>query len=171
MNRTLVSMGLAGLIKGFALASLFLLPSVASAAFIQTLFASNNFGSTGGAVYFNLTTGSSGINITALTTNTSEPFGATTGFEIYTKLDTAQGFESDALAWALATTATITPSGLNNPSPVALDSPIMLDANTLYGIALIMPVTVGHDYTNGSDCDAYGSGGNCEFSNADLTHF
>jgi hypothetical protein len=45
----------------------------------------------------------------------------------------------------------------------------MLDANTLYGLSLVMPLTVRHDYTNGSGCVAYGSGGNCEFSNADLT--
>ena len=141
----------------------------AQGATLTTLFATNNGGSLGGAVYFNLVTGNAPLSITGLTTNTSDVAGATPGFEVYTKLGTAEGSETDAGAWTLATTATITPSGVNNPSPVALDSSIALAANTLYGFALIMPSSVGHSYTNGSGCTSYTIGGNCSFANADLT--
>jgi hypothetical protein len=50
--------------------------------------------------------------------------------------------------------------GDDNPSPVTLDNTFDLDANTLYGMALVMGPEAGHDYTNGP-LGPYG--------NADLT--
>lgn len=136
---------------------------------ITTLFASNNGGNFGGAVYFNVTTGSNPLRITDFETNTFESGIAVSGFKVYTKPGTAQGFETSIGDWTLQTNASIEPKGVNNPSPVVLGTPFTLGANSLFGIALVMPATVAHDYTNGSGCSGYGTGGNCEFSNADLT--
>ncbi|MDJ1173417.1 PEP-CTERM sorting domain-containing protein [Roseofilum capinflatum] len=145
---------------------------VSQAAFsasLTTLFSANNGGNTGGAVYFNIETGANALSITGFDTNTAELFGPTAGFEVYTKLGTAQGFEGNIGAWDLESTGTITPSGRDNPSAVDLDNPFVLEANTLYGFALVMPSSVGHDYTNGSGCSAYVAGGNCSSSNGDLS--
>jgi hypothetical protein len=51
--------------------------------------------------------------------------------------------------------------GEDNPSPVWLDNTFDLDADTLYGMALVMGPTAGHDYTNGDGTNQY-------YSNADL---
>lgn len=141
----------------------------AGAGTITTLFAANNGGSNGGAVYFDLLTGPNAITITGLTTNTADVLGATAGFSVYTRLGSAQGAEGVIGLWGLVTGATVTPSGANNPSPVLLDSVIGLSANTLYGFALVMPATVGHDYTNGTCGVPYTQTGNCFATNSDLT--
>lgn len=136
---------------------------------MTTLFSTNNRGNTGGAVYFDLSVGANPITITGFDTNTEINDTATSGFEVYTRLGTAQGFETSSTGWTLASNGTITPLGVNNSSPVTLDNNITLEANTFYGIALKMPSTVIHNYTNGTCSTSYTFEGNCGYQNADLT--
>jgi hypothetical protein len=88
---------------------------------------------------------------------------------VYTRLGTAQGAEQSTTGWTLATNGTITPLGDGNPSPVALDSPIMPEADTLYGFGLVFPLSF--NYTDAAGCTGgnYSLTGNCFASNADLT--
>jgi hypothetical protein len=88
--------------------------SIAHAGAITTLFAADNSGDNGGAVYFNLTVGSNPLLITGLDTNTAE-VGVFPDFRVYTKLGTVEGFETNAGAWALATTGILTGMGTDNP--------------------------------------------------------
>ena len=157
------------LYAGVAISSITLSAAEASALSLTTLFSANNGGDPGGAVYFNLETKLNDLLITSLETNTEAIGGSTSGFQVFTKLGTADGSEADISAWSLATAGSITRSGEDNPSSVLLDNPIQLQANTLYGFALVMPGNVGHDYTNGSSCSAYTAAGNCFYSNADLS--
>ena len=75
----------------------------ANAILLETLYASNNGGNFGGAVYFDLSVGAQGINITSLFANSAETPGATSGFDVYTKLGSAAGSETTVGDWALAT--------------------------------------------------------------------
>lgn len=148
---------------GATVALFLLLVPTANAGFITTLFARDNGGNKGGAVYFDLTVGANALTITGLDVNTNESndIGA---FSFFTKSGTAVGNERTAELWMLASTGTIEAKGKDNPSPVTLASSIFLSANTLYGISLVMPTDIGHDYT--------GKGGNAadlSFSNADLS--
>jgi len=140
----------------------------ANAILLETLYASDNGGGDGGAIYFDLLTGGQGINITGLFSNTDST-STSSGFNVYTKLGTAEGSELNSGAWTLATGGTITGLGDDLKSSVSLDSIIMLDASTLYGIALVMPSGFGHEYTNGTCAVSYTNNLNCGYSDANLT--
>jgi hypothetical protein len=136
--------------------ALLLVPSLASAASLTTLFAANNSGSVGGAVYFDVTVGSTELIVTGFETNTEEttPFG----WEVLLTPGTSVGNELTPALWTSVATGSGVGAGLNVPSIVTLDNVFSLEANTSYGMMLIL-TGAGHDYTNGSD----------SFSNADLT--
>ena len=135
----------------------------ANAATITTLFDRNNGGDPGGAVYFDLIVGPNHVSITGLETNT-ENTGSFSGFEVYTGVGSAFGNETNAGFWTLASLGTLTALGENERSPVALNSNIFLSAGTSYGIALVMPSSAEHEYTNAGENGALAS-----YSNADLT--
>jgi hypothetical protein len=136
----------------------------AHAASIATLFAKNNGGSDGGAVYFDITTGPNPVTITGLFTNTDSAAGITfTDFKVWLLPGTTfVGNESSPLLWQLAATGSGTTAATNSPTEVFLSNPISLTANTLYGI--VLQASPEHDfaYTNGN-------GSNQVYSNADLT--
>ena len=138
---------------------------------ITTLFARNNGGSFGGAVYFDVTVGPLPIEITGYDTNTNErvPFGWT----VYAAVGTSVGNETNAAFWgAPVATGSGVGMGMDNPSPIDLDNTFLLAANTSYGMALVMGSAAGHDYTNGplgpySNADvslALGAASNVPFS-------
>jgi hypothetical protein len=141
-----------------------IMSSAASAQSIQTLFAQNNFGNPGGVLFFDLTVGPSNITVTGMATNTDA--AGTFGFTMYTKTGTYLGSETNAAAWSVATTGVGTGAGLNAPSTIALNNPVVLNAGTTYGVALVLAdtgqTTATHYYTNGT-------GANQTYSNADLT--
>lgn len=128
---------------------------------ITTLYASNNHGSPGGAVYFDIAVGSVDIVVDAFDINT---VGAgNLGMSVYILAGGYAGNEEIAAAWgAPAATGTGVYAGLNNPSHITLAAPFTLSANTTYGIALVLDGGHGHYYTNGT-------GSNQVYSNADLT--
>ena len=127
---------------------------------ITTLFARNNGGALGGAVYFDVTVGPLPLEIKAYDTNTAElvPFGWT----VYAVVGNSAGNETNPGFWgAPVATGSGVGMGINNPSPVTLDNTFILDANTKYAMALVMGPEAGHDYTNGN-------GPNQNYSNANV---
>ncbi|MBE0656598.1 MAG: PEP-CTERM sorting domain-containing protein [Bryobacteraceae bacterium] len=139
-----------------------LLGGSASAATISTIMDRNNGGSNGGAVYFDLTVGTSDITITDFTTNTLETVSF--GFSVYTygPGGTFAGNESNSGLWSLVATGSGTGLGANLHSPVTLNAPFVLQANSTYGIALVIGPEAGHDYTNGTGTNQF-------YSNSDLS--
>ena len=138
-------------------------PVQAGAASITTLFESDNHGNLGGAIYFDILTGDNELTITGFETNTNK--AGSFGFEVYTLEGTRVGNESNAGAWTLAATGSGVGSGLDNPSLITLDNVFLLDANTTYGMAIVLDGPEGtarHYYTNGT-------GANQVYSNSDLT--
>jgi hypothetical protein len=141
--------------------SLMCLSATSASAGITTLFASSNGGAFGGGVYFDATIAGADITVTGLDTNTKET-DLFTGLKIYTRVGTAFGNEGSVSGWSLVATGSGTGAGEDNPTAVTLSNPFVLDASTQYGIAIVMPSNIGHDYTNGD-------GGNQYYANADLS--
>ncbi|MEM0519697.1 subtilisin, partial [Aequorivita sp. MCCC 1A16923] len=128
---------------------------------LTSLFASGNNGSPGGAVYFDITVGAADLEVSEIDINTADPGGFT--LDIYTLVGTYVGNESNPGAWgAVAATATGTGAGLDAPSNAVLATPLMLSANTTYGMALVLDGGHSHYYTNGD-------GSNQNYSNADMS--
>lgn len=141
-----------------------ILSTSSHAASIATLFASDNSGQPGGAVYFDITTGSNPVTITGLFTNTEDGPGITfTDFKVWLLPGTTSvGNESSFLLWQLAATGSGTTAANDSPTEVFLNNPISLTANTLYGIVLQASPEHNFAYTDGN-------GSNEVYSNADLT--
>ncbi|QIE59135.1 HYR domain-containing protein [Rasiella rasia] len=133
---------------------------------ITTLFDSNNGGSNGGAVYFDIAVDAGGdVTLTDLDLNTEE--GGAFTVEMYTLVGTSVGNEGNAGAWTLAATGSGTASGtLNVPSNAVLDTQVVLTAGTTYGVALVMDATHGHSYS-GTGTDP--SPGMLMYSNSHMT--
>ena len=129
---------------------------------LTTLFSSNNGGSNGGAVYFDLEVGPNPLQIIGLDTNTSQII-TEFGFKFYTRPGTRSGSEGSMVGWTLRTEGTVTGSGSDSPSSVELNSSVALNAHTLYGVALIMPTNMLHRYTD------YTAFPNYSYSNTDIT--
>jgi len=125
---------------------------------ITTNFASNNGGSPGWTVMYDVSVAAGDLMITAFDVNTSSTSAFT--MDVYTKLGTYVGFQTNPGAWTLTATGSGTGAGTNNPSNVVLDVPFNLSANTDYAIAIVM--TASPRYTNGN-------GANQSVSNADLS--
>ncbi|MCB9214175.1 MAG: proprotein convertase P-domain-containing protein [Alteromonas sp.] len=126
---------------------------------LSTIFGSDNGGSPGGAVYFDLTVAAQDISITDLDINT--PDGGAFTLSFYTTPGSYVGNEGNAGAWTLMATGNGTGAGIDTPSNAVLDAAVPLSAGTSYGIALVLDSGHGHSYTNGT-------GGNQNYSNADL---
>lgn len=126
---------------------------------ITTLFASNNFGNPGGAVYFDVLVGPNALSITGFDINT-ESTTAFTNFQVWTFAGTSQGNETSA-GWVEVATGSGTGAGVDNPTPVSLSNSFTLNAGTLYGFALVADPSFSHHYTNGN-------GTNQAYANADL---
>ncbi len=128
---------------------------------LTTLFASNNGGSPGGAVYFDLKVVKA-IRITQLETNYGATLGTPVGIKVYTTPTTYVGKENNASAWTLVAqdNGSGKSAGLNKPTLLTLKTPLILKPGS-YGVALVA-VRSGHRYTNGN-------GTNQTYSNTDMT--
>lgn len=126
---------------------------------ITTLFASNNGGSNGGSVFFDVAVAGNALSITGFDVNTGVfvPFT----MSVYTVAGTYVGNELNAGAWTLVATGSGTGMGEDNPSPVTLNAPFNLAANTTVGMALVMDASANHEYTNGD-------GSNQMYMNSDI---
>lgn len=126
---------------------------------ISTLFASDNGGSNGGAVYFDINVlNPAGITIEKIFTNSAQTVLGS--MDIYTRSGTSSGFESSLVGWTLVSSGSGTLAGLNNPSEFNVTDFTLGFGVT--GIAIDASSNWGHDYTNGT-------GSNQFYSNSDLS--
>ncbi len=129
-----------------------------SAQCLTTLYARNNGGSNGGAIYFDVDViNPAGLTVTVIDTNTAETVPLQ--LDVYTISGSHVGNETTG-AWTLVSSGTATGAGQNNPTSIDVTDFMLPVGQT--GIALVMNSAAGHDYTNGN-------GSNQVYSNADLT--
>ena len=121
-------------------------PSFCGAQSLCTLFARNNGGSIGGAVYFDVTAVSD-VDICGFDINTAELTAA--GLEVWTTPGTYVGNEANIAVWTQVAVDDGTGMGMGNdiPTPITLLNPFTLPTGS-WGMALVA-VGVGHDYTTG----------------------
>jgi serine protease AprX len=127
---------------------------------LPSLFASNNSGAVGGAVYFDVAVASP-MYITALELNTALAAGGELLCDIYrtTAGVSHAGNETNPALWLPMSAGKGTSAGLNVASPIALATPFFLPAGT-YGFAVVAS-NFEHRYTNGT-------GANQNYNNADI---
>ncbi len=129
---------------------------------ISTVWLSNNGGSAGGINLFDLTVAGNNISISSMDINTSGTVGPIS-VDMYTRVGTYVGFTGSSAGWTLVGTATgPIAAGTDLPTPVTFASPVILNASTTYGIALVIDGTHSFRYTNGT-------GGNQAYSDANLS--
>jgi V8-like Glu-specific endopeptidase len=127
---------------------------------LSTIFASNNGGSVGGAVYFDLTVKGRPIRVNGMQLNTTSTFGTNFTLEVFTTPGTSVGKQSDPSAWTSRSTGSGVSGHREAATRVTLNTPFQLDANTSYGIAIVL-TDAAHAYTNGT-------GSNQSYSNAEI---
>jgi hypothetical protein len=112
-----------------------------------TTFASNNGGSTGGAVYFELTPAQS-VEIHRLSLNVNATAGAPITVRVYRTAAgvTYAGNETNPSAWTLVSTGHGVAADPDQPSLLVLDPPFSLGTSS-HGIALVAG-GFGHRYTS-----------------------
>ena len=129
---------------------------------LSTLFAANNGGSPGGAVYFDITVTNS-MQIVGLETNYDVTVGSAVGIQVWMTAagGTHVGNETNAALWTQVgqDDGNATSAGLDVPTSITLATPILMTPGT-YGVALVSSGD-GHRYTNGN-------GTNQNFSDANL---
>ena len=126
---------------------------------LTTLFATNNNGSVGGAVYFDLTPAAN-LYWTGLSVNTSATVGDKLLVDIYTRSGTYAGNEGSTAGWTARTAGHGIAAGSDLPSQVYFNEPILLGTGTV-GVAVVAR-NFAHYYTNGT-------GTNQSYSDANLT--
>lgn len=125
------------------------LASISAQSPLTTLFASNNGGSVGGGVFFNLATGPLPVTLRALHTNLGSAPGTQGTIEVWIRTGTHVGFENDISQWALLATGSVIAAGIDVPSRCVLEAPATLPAASLVGVCL-NAIGVAHRYTNGN---------------------
>lgn len=115
---------------------------------LTTMFAANNGGGIGGAVYFDLQAATA-LSITQIDVNSSASGNGT--LDVFTVLGGVAGNMGSSANWTFQTVlgSPVTLFGTNVPSPAPLVSPLLLPANQLIGMALVAH-GFDHDYTNGN---------------------
>jgi hypothetical protein len=145
-----------------------------SAQSLTTLFNTNNNGSAGGGIYFQIVVGPSPITITSIDENLGAlATGTVVPVRVYTAPTTYVGNEANAAAWTLAAEGTGTAAGANLPTPMNFTvGPIVLAANTSYGIAVTHSATSGTPAPQSNYYSGTGTSpapGANQYANSDLT--
>jgi hypothetical protein len=148
-----------------------------SPASLTSLFTSNNGGSVGGAVYYDVTP-TNNLYLTGLDVNTSATAGTELIVDVYTRSGTHVGAEGSLAGWTARTAAHGVAAGQDLASHLELNEPIPLAASLTYGVAIVAR-NFAHRYTNGtgsnqsySDAEvsvALGSATNVPFSGSPFT--
>lgn len=115
---------------------------------VDTTLVSNNGGSVGGMVYFDVTA-TSPIWLHSLMVNTSLPAGEAICLDLYTKNGTYAGNETTPGSWTARTAGKGVSAGLNAASQIDLATPFRLSAGS-YGFA-IGASNFAHRYTTGAN--------------------
>lgn len=136
---------------------------------LTTTFASNNGGAVGGAVYFNLTTGVADVCIAAIGLNCGNSIGTAGTLNMWTIANGSYvgNTQAGVAGWGGIPVATgsFLCAGPDNESFCALDSALVLSANTVYAVALEAP-DFSFRYTDGDGSTGVpGSGTNQTFGN------
>lgn len=126
-----------------------------AAAPLTTTFSSNN-GFAGNM--FNITAGGDDINVTGWDWNFTG--GGTQTVEVYYRAGGYQGFETNAGAWTLLGTASVTSAGLNNPTNIPIGG-LLIPAGQTFGIYFNLA-----SYPSGT---VRYTNGNINVSNADIS--
>lgn len=134
----------------------------ASAQSITTLFTSNNGGSAGGMVYFDVAVAANALTIQRFDINSSTltPFG----FQVWLHDTTYVGNSTSSTGWTMVATGFATGIGQDLATPVTMNNTFNLAANTTYGMALSLTGPEGTGalrYTNGT-------GSNQNYGNSDI---
>jgi V8-like Glu-specific endopeptidase len=116
---------------------------------IETTFASDNSGSTGGAVYFDVSVGYAPLIVRAIELNTTAALSTEFTVSIYRTPGTASGKQTNAAQWTLVGQGSGLATGRDNATRVVLNSSFTLDRNQSHGIAIVLN-GAGHAYTNGT---------------------
>ncbi|MCC5787625.1 MAG: trypsin-like peptidase domain-containing protein, partial [Phycisphaerales bacterium] len=114
----------------------------------STLFASNNGGSAGGAVYFDVEIAGVPLHVRGLELNIGSSQSTEFDVSVYITTGTAVGNETNASAWTLVGEGWALGQGTDNRTRVILSDSFTLNANTSYGIAIVAD-GASHRYTNG----------------------
>jgi hypothetical protein len=127
---------------------------------LSTVFASNNGGSVGGAVYYNVTV-TNPMWVTALDLNAATAAGGELLLDVWRTAagGTHVGNETNAAAWLPMSAGKGIAAGLDLPSRIDLATPFYLTPGT-YGFAVVAS-NFSHQYTNGT-------GANQNYNDANL---
>lgn len=132
----------------------------ANAGTITTLFASDNGGSENWGTFFDITTFTNNLTITALDVNENGDQGTSVEIDVYSKAGTYVGSESNGAAWTLTSFGGGVSASQDAPTFIDV-SDFLLANNAVTGIFLHHRVGGGPRYTNGD-------GSNQQFMNSDL---
>jgi len=122
-------------------------------------FLSNNGGSPGGAVYFDVTVlAGGGLQIQSFDSNCTAAAGTSVTLDVYTTPGTSIGVQTNMAAWTLQGSATAPSLGQNMPTPFDTGDFVLPAGN--YGMAIVN--SGGHRYTNGT-------GANQAVANAEMS--
>jgi hypothetical protein len=154
-----------------ALVASLTLAAPASANLITTFSGGNGLSTPPSAVYFDLQTTSTAINVTGFDTNTDAASGQQFNVDIYVTLGGWSGNELDINAWSLVATGVGTGNGFGNTvDNVVLSNSFELAANSLFGLSMVYQGPGGVNYTNGAVGTQYsGSDGVTLFSGSSQT--
>ena len=134
---------------------------------LQSTFASDNGGSNGGAIFFDLTVHTE-LTLAAIDVNVLSGAGVATQADIYISPGSYLFQEQMPTFWGSASaTGSFTTGAVDTPSFVPFDASITLAPGD-YAVSVVAH-NWAHAYTNGSGTAQPGSGSNQTFNNADLT--
>ncbi|MEX2217692.1 MAG: hypothetical protein WD749_02945 [Phycisphaerales bacterium] len=139
---------------------------------LSTTLASNNGGSDGGSIFFDVATGPRAIEVTHLLLNVFAN-GSTSNatateaddffnFEVFIRPGTAAGAQTTAAAWTKVADGAGMPKPQDEFTLGALKNTFTLNGSQTYGVAIVFDSGAGHRYTNGT-------GTNEVYTNPDLT--
>jgi hypothetical protein len=132
---------------------------------LTTVFASNNSGSVGGAIYFDLTAATN-LYLSGLDVNTATTVGTPIIVDVFTRSGTYAGNENTTAGWSARTTGHGVAAALNTPSSIQFNDMIPLGAGLTTGVAIVAR-NFDHRYTNGAN--VY-SNANLSFSGGSATN-
>jgi hypothetical protein len=115
---------------------------------LDTVYASNNGGSVGGAVYVDVVT-TSPIWVHSIMVNTALTAGQIACLDVYTKSGSHVGTELNASAWTAKSAGRGISAGQDNATQIDLAQPFRLAAGN-HAFAIIGS-NISHRYTNGSN--------------------
>tara|TARA_R110002072_G_scaffold46591_10_gene129168 strand:+ start:190989 stop:194417 length:3429 start_codon:yes stop_codon:yes gene_type:complete len=118
----------------------------------DTVYASNNGGAVGGAVYFDVTT-TDPIWVHSIMVNTSAAVGEEICLDLYTKSGTYVGSEANEAAWTPRSAGKGVSAGVDVPTQIDLAQPFRLPAGS--GAFAIRASNFAHRYTTGAN--SYGT--------------